>query len=392
MRYDTLDSWRGICALMVMISHCQIASHFYIFDLVRHSFLFVDFFFVLSGFVIAINYQDRLMQGYSMTRFMLLRFFRVWPLHIAILIVYIAAELVLASSGGLQAAIGREPFNEKHSEQAILTNIFLVHSLPEVHSDVTWNEPSWSISVEFYTYLIYAVGIALVARLPWTPVLLVTGLTGLIIVCPLIIYFMSANKSIFVMSGGGLFRCVYGFAAGVLVAMAHARWRDGHMKRFSGRGFATAMEVLAATVTVVFVMKLGYSSLNLAAPFVFAMVIWVFAPQAGLLSDLLRKGPMLRLGELSYSVYMVHFFLLAMLYWAHGVAREYYGFNLFDYVPGYEVPADMVPGTHLIAGDLLVIAMAALSIGVAMLTYRWIEVPGRNFGRRLVGRKAQPAE
>lgn len=377
---------------MVLFSHCQIASHFYIADIVRHSFLFVDFFFVLSGFVIALNYQDRLLKGYSLSRFMMLRFFRVWPLHIFVLIIYVISEVVLAGSSALQEAIGREAFNEKHSESALLTNIFLVQSLPEVHSDVTWNEPSWSISVEFYTYLIYAAGLALIMRLPWTPILLVLGLVSILIICPAIIYFMSENKSIFVMSGGGLFRCLYGFAAGVLIAMVHVRFRDRHLALFSGRNIASVIEALAVIGTVAFVSFAGFTSFNLAAPVVFAAVIAVFAPQAGMISDFLRRRPLLKLGELSYSLYMVHFFLLAMLYWAHGWFATYHGLELFDYVPGYTVPDDMVPGAHLLMGDLLVLVMAALSVVAAAWTHRWVETPGRDLGRRLAKRQVKPAE
>jgi len=391
MRYDTLDSWRGICALMVLLSHCQFASHVYVNDLVRHSFLFVDFFFVLSGFVIAINYQDRLLKGYSLTRFMLLRFFRVWPLHLAVLIGFVAAEFILVGSPSVRAFEGREAFTEDHAANAILTNLVLVHSLPGVHEQVTWNVPSWSISVEFYTYLIFAAGVACVARLPFSGKLLVLGSMALVILCPLVIYFLSENRNLFLMTGGGLIRCLFGFAMGVICAALHTRFRDAHFSFFSRRRLATLLEVLAVLLTVIFVARSGYTSANLAAPFVFALVIWVFAPQGGWLSDLLRTPVPMRLGEWSYSVYMVHYLLLMLLYWGNATLEQVHGVSLFTFVDGYNVPDAEVPLEGRWKGDVLVVAMTALSIGAAMLTYKYIEVPGRNYGRRIVGRKVQPA-
>jgi len=66
--------------------------------------------------------------------------------------------------------------------------------------------------------------------------------------------------------------------------------------------------------------------------------------------------------------------------------------SLFTFVDGYNVPDAEVPLEGRWKGDVLVVAMTALSIGAAMLTYKYIEVPGRNYGRRIVGRKVQPAQ
>ena len=57
-RFAALDSWRGIAALLVALLHFRFLGHFYSLDFVRNSWLFVDFFFVLSGFVITHAYAD----------------------------------------------------------------------------------------------------------------------------------------------------------------------------------------------------------------------------------------------------------------------------------------------------------------------------------------------
>jgi peptidoglycan/LPS O-acetylase OafA/YrhL len=387
MRYEALDSWRGICALMVVFSHARIASHFYINDFVRHSFLFVDFFFVLSGFVIALNYQEKLLKGYGVAPFMALRLGRVWPLHVVLLGLYVLAELVLLAWPWLQGAIGRTAFDtDRHSVTGIFTHLTLIHSLPNVHEDVTWNEPSWSISVEFYSYLIFALGLAVLSRLPFKRMLLVVGLIGVLVAAPIVIYMLAERKNIFVMASGGLIRCLYGFAAGALAAMIHQRWQAQHIRLFANRGLATLLEFAAFIGTIAFVTLVGISSWNLTAPIVFALVILVFAPQAGHISDVLRMRPLLYLGTLSYSIYMVHYLILALLYWLQMAVKQATGFPIFDYVPGYEVPDGMVPGAHLLAGDLWVLSISGFVVLVSASTYARIETPGRAWGRRLADR------
>lgn len=101
-RYEALDSLRGICALLVCLFHFRANSPLISMAFVRGSWLFVDFFFVLSGFVIAANYRQRLINGGFLRGFVILRFGRVYPLHLVMLLAYIAMELVglvMASRG-----------------------------------------------------------------------------------------------------------------------------------------------------------------------------------------------------------------------------------------------------------------------------------------------------
>src|SRR5258708_26387972 len=93
-RFEVLDSWRGLSATLVALFHLQAHSHFYELSLLRHSYLFVDFFFVLSGFVITANYRTRLVSGFSFWHFMLLRFGRLYPLHFATFVAFILLESV----------------------------------------------------------------------------------------------------------------------------------------------------------------------------------------------------------------------------------------------------------------------------------------------------------
>ena len=91
-RFETLDSWRGICALLVALFHFPAAGWLEKNGFINGSFLFVDFFFVLSGFVIAHAYADRLKDGVSLKRFMVTRFGRLFPLHAFMLAAFVVFE------------------------------------------------------------------------------------------------------------------------------------------------------------------------------------------------------------------------------------------------------------------------------------------------------------
>src|SRR5437868_13481101 len=69
-RFDALDGWRGVCACFVVLFHFHGWGPLYTSSFVRGSYLFVDFFFVLSGFVIAWNYGNRLASWPDMKRFL----------------------------------------------------------------------------------------------------------------------------------------------------------------------------------------------------------------------------------------------------------------------------------------------------------------------------------
>src|SRR6266513_2571664 len=95
-RFVVLDSWRGIAACLVALFHLDAYSHLYGVPFLRNSWLFVDFFFVLSGFVIAANYQQRLRDGFGIGRFLFLRLGRLYPLHFAMLALFVGCELLKA--------------------------------------------------------------------------------------------------------------------------------------------------------------------------------------------------------------------------------------------------------------------------------------------------------
>src|SRR5260221_5624445 len=98
-RLVVLDAQRGLCALFVALLHARGTSHISAFPFIQGSWLFVDFFFVLSGFVIAFVYLDRIHGTSSFVAFVMRRFWRLWPFHAFVLLLCIGSE-------GAKAGIG----------------------------------------------------------------------------------------------------------------------------------------------------------------------------------------------------------------------------------------------------------------------------------------------
>jgi peptidoglycan/LPS O-acetylase OafA/YrhL len=152
---------RGLAALFVAWYHTQIgADHLAV---VRGAYLFVDFFFVLSGFVIAGAYTDRLATPQQVKSFFIRRFGRLFPLLAFSTLCFLLAAnaLVLAKHAAL--ALGHGGALARPGELS-----FVVSGLPEALATLTMtqglgffdrlalNPVSWSISTEFYTYLVFA--------------------------------------------------------------------------------------------------------------------------------------------------------------------------------------------------------------------------------------------
>ena len=218
-RFRALDGWRGVCAMLVALHHIEVHGWLYWQPLVRNAWLFVDFFFVLSGFVISHAYGARLGSGARIKDFVLRRLGRLWPLHVVMLGALIALEfshLLLSHYHAMGDA--RPAFALDRSPFAILTNLFLVQAFG-MHASETWNGPAWSISCEFYTYLVFAAvcffTVGHKARL---------AVCALLVIAGAVILARYSDYGMRETFHWAIFRCLYGFFVGVL---ADEVWRAG---------------------------------------------------------------------------------------------------------------------------------------------------------------------
>jgi len=289
-RFVVLDSWRGIAACLVALFHLEAYSHLYGVPFLRNSWLFVDFFFVLSGFVIAANYQQRLLDGFGAGRFLLLRLGRLYPLHFAMLALFIAFEALKVLKRILIPTLLSvnpvAPFSTpQDAPNTIVANLLLIHSL-HVFDFLTWNIPSWSISTEFYTYAAFAACLIGLRKHAWIA-LLVAMIGGPALIAALSEHNMDTHYD------WGIVRCIYGFAAGVLSWNIYEKWNEKLRKWLSG----STVECVALGLAIAFVSFAGTTPLSIAAPYLFALVVLVFAFEAGAASAILRLRPPVFLGR-----------------------------------------------------------------------------------------------
>ncbi len=378
-RFVVLDSWRGIAACLVALFHLDAYSHLYGAPFLRNSWLFVDFFFVLSGFVIAANYQQRLLDGFGAGRFLLLRLGRLYPLHFAMLALFVAFELlkVLKPIVFPMSVNPIAPFGSpQEAPSTILANLVLIQSL-HVFGFLTWNVPSWSISTEFYTYAVFAACLIGLRKHAWIALLLaIVG--GPVLIAALSEHNMNTHYE------WGIIRCIYGFAAGVLSWNLFEKWEGKLGKWLSG----SLVEWGALGLVVLFVSAAGTTPLSIAAPYLFALIVLVFAFEAGTASKILRLRPLVFLGTVSYSIYMTHVFVERRMFDAANALDKLWHIQLFTHrdVNGQDF---YFLGTRLWQGDLAYLAYLAMVVAMSYFTYRWIEKPGREWVRGRVQRRQQ---
>jgi peptidoglycan/LPS O-acetylase OafA/YrhL len=370
-RFAALDAWRGIAALMVALYRLDAEGWFYGLAVVRNAWMFVDFFFVLSGFVIAHAYAGRVSNGASAVIFMVRRFGRVWPLHAVLLAAIVAIELARGLMG-LARAGTFNAFTGTRAPLTILWDGLLLQALGFTGA-TGWNTPAWSISTEFWTYALFAL-LCLGGRrllVLAAPVLVIGGLGIITLHAP------SGMDTTF---DFGFARCIAGFFSGVLVHALWLRTKDTMSPRIDAFG---TVEVVVITAALAFVSMAGRGPWSLAAPFVFAAMVYVFAFERGPVSAVLRGRAGQIFGMLSYSIYMTAL-LVSLVFNKAAIAV----FATLGYTIARKVTISghdhMVYDLGLpLANDLYAVLYIAAVIGISWLTYRLVEDPARLFFNRL---------
>jgi peptidoglycan/LPS O-acetylase OafA/YrhL len=364
MRFRGLDGFRGICALLVALYHLPLYSHLTgpMFFLPNAQML-LDFFFVMSGFVIAGAYGDKLNSGRAFWDFVVRRFGRLWPLHAAVLAGFVAIEVAKAL---FAPDAGRTPvFSGIHSPLSIFTNLLLIHSL-HLHGMLTWNAPSWTVSVEFYTYILYAALVVVWPRRPLisAAVMMAVGAFGVIVIA----HQLAATYDF------GIFRCFYGFFCGVLLWRF---WRAAPLALKTRPWLATAIEAAMTVGVFAYIALIGGPPAGYAGPIVFSLFIWVYASEQGLVTRFFGLRPLVWLGEISYSIYLVHYLIIVVIgLCLRSVERVLHldfaqmGVRGLDDGWFLRLPTQG-------AMDPFVLVYLVVVVLIASQTYRFIEQPGR---------------
>ena len=332
-----LTSLRGIGALMIVIFHfgafggdVPLIDRSAFFD---KGYLWVDMFFMLSGFVIAHVYGatfQRKVEAPSYWRFMWIRFARIYPLYAFTLLCFVAFALLR------YAFRGKPVVDHEHTIAALFVTAALIQAWG-FFDLYAWNPPAWSISAEVVAYFVFPflAVVAFRSRFAWSTVLVlavvVLGILG------------TGPHGLQVPAGSSVALCLSQF----IIGMALYRVRDAATRR------TVSADLLLVPTALVLVLALHVGAPDLAVVALFAALIYLLPAARGFARRLSNARPLVFLGDISYSVYLMHDLVLTIY------AR---------------LVGDLERPLHQTLGVLTVIAAAAL-------TWRYVEWPAREWLR-----------
>ncbi|BAL78853.1 putative acetyltransferase [Bradyrhizobium cosmicum] len=331
----------------------------------REGGFLVDLFFVLSGMVMSMSYVQSDFGRFSLRDFMVRRFARIYPLHIVMLIVLLLFRLLRISlvSVGLIAAI--PAVFEVNNAYSFVLNVFLLHSLGFVDY-LNWNAPSWSISVEFYTYLVFGLVVLCAQRLGSLRWLYVASALFVVVSWLLLVVWIG-REEIGAQYDWGILRCFTSFFLGVLTVKAVS-----YVPRTFSRVAKGALQFAALLLALVNVCIIDYWNwLSFFAPFTFSIFLGSLLafPDAAVIPRLLVVKPLVWVGKRSYSIYMVH---------AVVILFAEYGIRAFGHRPIAWLE-QIYPG---LPATLNLFVLIGVVLVVSDFTYRRVELPGGKLLRR----------
>lgn len=352
-KIEELESIRGLAALLVVFHHTPIWNPLFNARFIYNGYLMVDLFFVLSGFVIFNAYNNKITTKKELARFQFLRFGRLYPVHLFFLLAYLIVEItkyIAQQKFGLQS---HEPVFSNNNATAFIDHLFLIQAFQPEHLH-SFNQPSWSISTELYTYLLFGLIVLFFKQLKYvifaciaviSLIMLLTGLT-----C----------------SYEFVLRCFAGFFTGCLTATA-IKYVTINLSRYAS--------------TAVFIVIILFLQLKITQQFdecilflTAALIATLILSPNGLLNSILKINLFEWLGTISYSIYMSH----AVIIW---IVNNFFRVALKRpeiYVNGENTPQLSI--FESLIGYLVIITAALL---VSAFTYNFIEKPMREKSRQI---------
>ncbi len=314
-----LSGARALPPLILVLYHfCE--GHFYRdakwFDVpVGKGYLWVEFFFALSGFILIHVYGGRAWEfwrGKAYIPFLQARLARLYPLHLFTLFAILFllwAQNTLADLGGY-VSFYNQPYHPMLTLPSFVANLFLVQAW-NLFPWLTWNGASWFVSVEFLLCLLFPIYV-LLSRGGWLRgfAMLGVGLAALTYMA------QTSGHGLDITFHNGIFRGMAGFAVGVGLAMLYGAAIKGGAERLPDWIYSVAqIAVLGFFYWATY--KTGWAHTPNDMWFALALyaLIFVLAFDRGFLARAFASQPLLKLGEWSYAIYMGQTFWLQAIHY-----------------------------------------------------------------------------
>jgi peptidoglycan/LPS O-acetylase OafA/YrhL len=349
-----LEGLRGIAAVSVALFHFRINSHIS-GSYISNSHVFVQMFFILSGFIMSMAYLDKINDLSTLLKFQTRRLLRLYPLHFITLFAWLGIETLKLIVEIKFDLIANTPAFSVNDFLSFILNIFLLQDW--VQSQLTWNQPSWSISAEFYTYLMF--GTVLLISRKHSSISLIISL--LILVVSIIILFFC--KHIPALSA---FTCVYSFFLGTVFHKIFTILPYKNVSIVYTIGSWVSL-VFSVYVIVTFQTFSNFFQVLVPAVLFGTTILMVSAAnQTGYLALVLGNKYLVFLGTVSYGIYMIH----SIVWWFFNqFFRFILNFNITLNESGNSVL--VVPNKFI--GDLILFTGIILIILLSYLSFRFLE-------------------
>lgn len=343
-----LTSLRFFFALMVFGAHCYTIDPYFEHLVFKEGFVGVNFFFILSGFIIAYNYQKKIEERRTTNReFWIARIARIYPLHLLTLVISVLLGGYLASGGWDWL---------KH----FIANLFLLQPyIPKMDYFFSFNSPSWSLGCEQLFYFLFpllAVFFAKSKRL----IICMAIITAVMIVG---IYFTPEENIRAYWYVNPLTR-LPDFLIGMLLYRVYDKYRHVEWSPSKASLYEIGAIILFLAFYIPapeFIPKVLRYSLFYWIPI--SVMLFVFAKQSGILSKVLSNKYLVIGGEISFSIYLIHLFIIN-------------GYLRLSAADAWNIP-----------WEISIPAIFIITVGVSLLSYYYFEKPANHAVKRLLKKK-----
>ncbi|MBV9693294.1 MAG: acyltransferase, partial [Alphaproteobacteria bacterium] len=306
-----LSGARALPPLILVLYHfCEGHGyrHLFVFDaLVAKGYLWVEFFFILSGFILTHVYGQPGKSGFHYPSFLRARLARLYPLHLFMLLAMLALVLLLRWLGaqGHYVSIYEQRYHPINTWQGFVASLFLVQAW-NILPYLTWNGASWFVSIEFLLCLLMPLYRLLAEGGLWRGIAIVTaGAAALAFLAA------ASGHGLDLTFHNGIFRGMANFAIGTGLAMLYREALGGGADRLPESAFS-ALQFAAVAALLYAIYRTGWAHRpsDIFVALAMALLIFTLAFDRGLVARLMRTRPLLVLGSWSYAIYLGQTFWL----------------------------------------------------------------------------------
>jgi len=367
LQIEPLTSIRFYAILWIIFFHFHLLindiDNWYFVQIMRYAYIALDSFFILSGFIISYVYFEKFSNlgkvKKNVSYFILYRLARIYPLHIVTLLfcfILYKSDIILLSNS---------------TNETLMMHLLLVQGWMPQEIALSWNYPSWSVSLEWAIYLLYPIlGLLLLGIRKSNISILIY------IIASILIYFNVYNRDYddpidgviyYSWAGGEFMRAALDFVTGM--CMLNLR-NNGFLKN------ASKDYLLLLTFAIIAICIFTNAPEAAIIP-ILPWMIFFLSDIKGKIRKIFDNKFVYIMGDASYSLYLWHIPV------AHTVASLYMRINGIDYESaaistGKEF--DLIQINYLVFFPLCIAILFPLSL----LSNKYIEKPCRKYAKKVI--------